>query len=223
MKLYHGSNHIISHPTFGKGKKYNDYGRGFYCTESIDMAKEWAVAENRSGFANCYELDESGLSVLYLNSEEYNTLHWLTILLQNRTFDLDSVLATEARDYLIKNYYIDLRKYDLIRGYRADDSYFSFAQDFLNGTISYRQLTNAMHLGRLGEQVMIKSRRAFGQISFVGYEIADYEDYFIKRQIRDRNARKQYFDLERNRRRKDDLFIVHILDEEVRPDDARLR
>ena len=40
MKLYHGSKYIIDKPTFGKGKPYNDYGLGFYCTENIDMAKE---------------------------------------------------------------------------------------------------------------------------------------------------------------------------------------
>ena len=42
-KLYHGSEKIIQKPIYGQGKKYNDYGLGFYCTDSIDMAKEWGV------------------------------------------------------------------------------------------------------------------------------------------------------------------------------------
>lgn len=41
--------------------------------------------------------------------------------------------------------------------------------------------------------------------------------------LRDRTARREYFDVERNRRRPGDLYITHILDEEVRPDDPRLR
>ena len=45
LKIYHGSDHIISKPEFGKGKFWNDYGRGFYCTESIELAKEWACSE----------------------------------------------------------------------------------------------------------------------------------------------------------------------------------
>lgn len=53
-KLYHGSSKIIKKPMFGVGKRYNDYGLGFYCTESLDMAKEWGVSENNDGFANCY-------------------------------------------------------------------------------------------------------------------------------------------------------------------------
>ncbi|MBR2627880.1 MAG: DUF3990 domain-containing protein, partial [Peptococcaceae bacterium] len=38
-------------------------------------------------------------------------------------------------------------------GYRADDSYFSFANAFLNNTLSLRQLEKAMMLGKHGEQV----------------------------------------------------------------------
>ena len=35
MLLYHGSDHVIEKPEFGAGKKHNDYGKGFYCTENI--------------------------------------------------------------------------------------------------------------------------------------------------------------------------------------------
>ena len=138
-KLYHGSNHIIEHPEFGAGKRYNDYGRGFYCTEQLDMAKEWAVGVGEDGYANCYELDTEGLQILNLNGQGYTILHWLSVLLQNRQVDVPSVLAKDAKEYLIRNFNVDYMNYDVIVGYRADDSYFSFAQDFLNGTISYRQ------------------------------------------------------------------------------------
>ena len=50
--LYHGSNEKIERPIFGKGKVYNDYGQGFYCTEHIELAKEWACNEGVDGFAN---------------------------------------------------------------------------------------------------------------------------------------------------------------------------
>lgn len=39
--LYHGSPDVIKKPVFGKGKVYNDYGFGFYCTEHLELAKEW--------------------------------------------------------------------------------------------------------------------------------------------------------------------------------------
>ena len=60
--LYHGSKDIIKVPIYGKGKLYNDYGLGFYCTEDLDLAMEWAVDLDRNGYANQYEIDETQLS-----------------------------------------------------------------------------------------------------------------------------------------------------------------
>ena len=102
QKLYHGSQFEIKKPVFGKGKPYNDYGLGFYCTDTVEMAKEWAVSLNRDGFANAYQIDTNGLSVLDLNSPPYGILHWLTVLLGNRQFDIPSPLARDARSYLTK-------------------------------------------------------------------------------------------------------------------------
>lgn len=61
LTLYHGSPEIIEKPEFGKGKLHNDYGRGFYCTESIELAKEWACTEGQDGYVNQYGLDTEGL------------------------------------------------------------------------------------------------------------------------------------------------------------------
>lgn len=77
-------------------------------------------------------------------------MNWLTILLQNRNFTLSNQIAIEAKKFLISKYAIDLSTYDLIIGYRADDSYFSFAEDFLNNSISLERLEETMHLGKLG-------------------------------------------------------------------------
>ena len=222
-KLYHGSEKIIQKPIYGQGKKYNDYGLGFYCTDSIDMAKEWGVKKDTDGYANCYELDCNGLTILNLNDSQYCILHWLAILLQKREFDIPSGLALEAKEYILDKFSIDYERYDAIIGYRADGSYFSFAQDFINGTISFRQLNHAMYLGKLGQQFVLKSRRAFERLEFTGYEIASVQEWYKRKASRDHMARRQYFDLERNRRQRGDLYITTILDEEMKPDDPRLR
>ncbi|MDO5407330.1 MAG: DUF3990 domain-containing protein [Eubacteriales bacterium] len=221
--LYHGSENIIEKPAFGYGKPYNDYGLGFYCTEVCDMAKEWGVGKDRNGYANRYTLDCDGLQILNLGSPDYSILHWLAILLQNREFDVPSALAQEAKEYLLSHFAVDYSHYDAIIGYRADDSYFSFAQDFINGAISYRQLTRAMYLGNLGQQFVVKSRRAFDLLRFDGYEIAESSEWYAKKMSRDRAARRQYFDVERNRRQKGDIYITQIMDEEMKADDSRLR
>ncbi len=223
QKLFHGSSKIIETPLFGYGKPYNDYGLGFYCTNSLEMAKEWGVGKEQDGYANCYEIDCEGLRILDLNAPEYCILHWLTILLQNREFDVPSGLALEAKEYLLANFAIDYEHYDIIIGYRADDSYFSFAQDFINGTISYRQLNNAMHLGKLGQQFVLKSKAAFDRIRFIGSEIADSSEWYAKKMLRDQTARREYFNVERNKRQRGDLYITQIMDEEMKQNDPRLR
>lgn len=66
LTIYHGSEKIIEKPAFGKGRRNNDYGLGFYCTESKMLAKEWAVSSLRNGFSNQYVLDTEYLNVLKL-------------------------------------------------------------------------------------------------------------------------------------------------------------
>ena len=155
MRLYHGSVNMIEEPEFGVGNSKNDYGQGFYCTEHIELAKEWACAENRDGFANEYELETDGLIIINLSDARCHILNWLAILLENRTFVIERGLALTAKDYILSEFLPEYKNADVIRGYRADDSYFSFASAFLNNTISLEQLGKAMTLGKLGEQVVL--------------------------------------------------------------------
>ena len=222
MRIYHGSQKIIEKPIYGAGKSYNDYGQGFYCTESIEIAKEWAVEQNRDGFSNAYELDVEGLKILNLNDEHFCILHWLSILLENRYFDIRFSIAAEAKEYILDKFRVNYKTADIIRGYRADDSYFSFAQDFLNNAISYRQLNRAMHLGNLGEQIVLKSKKAFGRINFLDFELAESEIWYPKKKERDDTARQDYFDSRNSRRQMGDLFISQIIDEEMTTDDLRI-
>ena len=45
--LYHGTADEKVTPTFGKGNKHHDYGQGFYLTNDITLAKEWAIFETQ--------------------------------------------------------------------------------------------------------------------------------------------------------------------------------
>jgi hypothetical protein len=219
--LYHGSEFVIEKPEFGKGKKHNDYGLGFYCTEDLDLAKEWAVDDTRNGFANKYSLDLSGLKILNL-SECATVLNWITVLLQNRVFSLKNDITKQGREFLLEHYSLPVSDYDIIRGYRADDSYFAYAESFLNNTISVQRLSEALRLGNLGEQVVLKSAKAFGQIRFLGYEIADSAVYYPLRKERNMNARKEFLTNRRGSVSPDDLFLVDIM-RGVPEDDPRIQ
>lgn len=223
MLVYHGSDHIIEAPVYKGSKRTNDYGYGFYTTESKALAMEWACADNRDGFANCYEADFDGLQVLNLNAPEYNILNWLAILAKYRTYWQNSSVAEEAKEYLRQHFFIDLSPYDVIIGYRADDSYFTFAQDFVSGVIPLSKLSEAMHLGRLGEQIVFKSSAAFSHIRFLGAEPADAATWYEKKVTRDREARRAYRRTKKSSNMVDELFMIDIMREKIENGDPRLR
>ena len=221
--LYHGSKDRIVKPLFGAGKPNNDYGLGFYCTESEELAKEWAVAKDHDGWANVYSLEDGDLTVLNLNSGQYCILHWLAVLLENRQFETEYGLPSEAKSYLTTRFAVPYKEADVIIGYRADDSYFTFAQDFISGTISYSQLATAMRLGHLGDQYVLKSRKAFDRIEYVESCPASRSDWLERKTSRDHAARQEYLGTLRHRRIPGDLRIDRIIDEGIGPDDERLR
>lgn len=221
--IYHGSKDIIQKPEYGKGKRNNDYGKGFYCTREIEMAKEWACATGNDGYANQYEIDYNGLEILCLNSPDYTILNWLAILAKNRTYWQKGTISEQAKNYLQEHFLIDTSPYDVIVGYRADDSYFSFAQDFVAGTISLRKLSKAMYLGTLGEQIVLMSRKAFGNIRYLGSESVLAKDYYEKKIARDLEARRAYRATKSSEADIDDIYILDIMREEMKNNDPRLQ
>lgn len=220
--LYHGSNQIVQIPTYGKGNPENDYGLGFYCTREPELAMEWACAEEDDGFANKYLLETEGLTCLHLNSEGYHILNWLAILLENRRFDLSSPVSVRARKYILDSFLPDYKGYDLIEGYRADDSYFSFAKAFLANGITLEQLRRAMRLGELGKQVVLRSPAAFDAISFIHAIPVDASIYHIRRMSRDRIAREDFRKMLTETPTEEEIYVSTIINEKWSNDDPRL-
>ena len=179
ITLFHGSEKVIEVPSFGEGKRNNDFGLGFYCTETENLAKEWAVSSLRDGFCNRYTLDTEYMKILNLNSPDYTILNWIAVLVEHRLFSIRTPIARRAKKYLIDNFGINVNAFDIVTGYRADDSYFDYAESFLNNAISVEQLATAMKLGKLGEQIVLKSQFAFSRIRFEGFDVAEKEEFYV--------------------------------------------
>ena len=220
ITIYHGSKHVVETPVFGEGRKNNDFGLGFYCTESNDLAKEWAVSSLRDGFSNRYTLDTEFLNILKLNSPEYTILNWMAVLVEHRLFSIKTPVARRAKAYLIEHFGINVNAYDLIMGYRADDSYFDFAEAFLNNGITVEQLACAMRLVKLGEQIVIKSKFAFSKIRFEGFEVAEKNSYYVLRKARDDDANQTYLHILEEE--SDGLYIQDIMRGGIENDDLRI-
>jgi len=224
LNLLHGSGQIVEKPDISRGSEHNDYGRGFYCTEQEEMAKEWACKDGADGFVNRYTLENGGLRHLNLSDGRHTVLNWIAILLAHRTFSLASPIAIDAREYIIAHYAIDTSEYDLITGYRADDSYFRYAEAFVENTLPLRGLNKALSLGKLGLQTVLVSPKAFERIRFVDAVPVDKNIYYPKFVARDSQARKTYREeIGKANVFKDDIFVMDILREEMSNDDPRIQ
>ena len=220
ITIYHGSKAVVERPFFGGGKKHNDFGMGFYCTEDKELAKEWAVSSLEDGFVNTYSLDPSCLAILHLNSPDYTILNWISVLVEHRLFDITNPNARRAKGYLRDHFGVNVNAYDIVIGYRADDSYFEFADAFLNNAITVDQLAVAMRLGKLGEQIVIKSEAAFSLLNFKGFEPVSRTLYYPKRKERNDEANRRYLQL--LEKGGDGLYIQDIIRGGIRNDDPRI-
>ncbi|MDR0852603.1 MAG: DUF3990 domain-containing protein [Clostridiales Family XIII bacterium] len=190
--LYHGSRTILETPIPEKGNRHSDFGSGFYCTESLARAKEWACDDARGGFVNTYSLSTEGLKILDLTAPPFGLLYWLALLAEHRIFRLTTRDASQGREYLRANFLPAPEEYDAIIGYRADDSYFAFAQDFLDNAITYKQLIQALSFGKSCEQFVLKSPKAFAALHYEYSDFVDGNTFFEMRKSRDVEMRSRY-------------------------------
>ena len=183
--LYHGADHEIQKPEKGKGKNNNDYGQAFYCTKDIHSAKEWANKDDKNGIINKYLFNIDGLNILDLTDKtKYGVLNWIAILMHFRTLNIDFVESHQVElDYLEKYYYIDVNKYDVVIGFRADDSYFKFPSLFIDNELRLEMMEEIYKLGYLGIQYAIISEKAFNKLKFIKSEVVDaiYHEKYITR------------------------------------------
>lgn len=98
--IYHGSLDIIEQPNLQRSKPYNDFGKAFYCTESLEMAKEWACSEKKNGYANEYIIDNCDIEILDLTTKDFSVLDWIGTLLRYRIPNELDGLEEENRQYL---------------------------------------------------------------------------------------------------------------------------
>ncbi len=192
LDIYHGSTVVVGNPIYGHGRIDNDYGRGFYCTEDSELAREWASIDENGGFLNKYSIDTDNLNIIKLEPPEFHILNWLAILLTNRRIRYSSPIEKRGAEYIISNYMPSISNVDILIGYRADDSYFSFSRAFLSNTITLEQLSYAMKYGDLGEQFVLMSEKAFNNVRFIEASPADGRFYAPRRRNRDDNARQAY-------------------------------
>ena len=201
IKLYHGSPNRIVEPTFGLGDDRHDYGKGFYLTESLQLAKEWAVCrpETQSGFVHTFELKTEGLNIF--DFETVGILEWLAELMKHREASDSKRYRVLAAKFIAK-YGCETENCDVIKGWRANASFFYIAKAFVRDEIDIDILEDLLQLGGLGIQWCLKSEKAFNNLSATGEIISvDYQEFNKMYNQRDSQARikmKELIDSDKN-------------------------
>lgn len=188
--LYHGTSDKIVTPFWGGGDDKHDYGRGFYLTDDMDLAKGWAVCKpnEENGWVHKYELDCEGLEIL--DFQERSIMSWLAELMKHRDA-ADSKRYRVLAAKFIEKYGVDTSRYDVIKGWRADASYFYIAKEFVRDNIDVEILEELLSLGGLGIQYCIKSKLAYSRLHEIKEELkaVDYKEFNDKYNKRDAEAR----------------------------------
>ena len=83
-----------------------------------------------------------------------------------------------------------------------------------------QQLAKAMRLGKLGEQIVIKSKYAFSLLHYEGFSIAEKEKYYVLRKARNDEADQLYLDM--LEAENDGLYMLDIMRGGIRNDDPRI-
>lgn len=196
ITLYHGSPNKVVIPQYGCGDDKHDYGRGFYLTDDIELAKEWAVCrpDEKNGWVHKYELECDELKIL--DFKEYDVLAWLAELMKHRDAADSKRYRMLAKKFIAK-YGKDTDEYDVIKGWRADASYFYIAKEFVRDNIDIDILEELLLLGGLGTQYCIKSERAYSRLHEITGELlsAEYAEFNDRYNKRDVEARKNMRDL----------------------------
>lgn len=201
--LYHGSPNRVVVPQYNLGEDRHDYGKGFYLTENIELAKEWAVCRpnETNGWVHKFELDITDLKIL--NFQQHNILSWLAELMKHRDAADSKRYKVLAKEFIDK-YGLDTSGCDVIKGWRANASYFYIAKEFVRDNIDIEILEELLSLGGLGIQYCIKSELAYSKLTeindgLVSVDYTEFNDKYNERDIRARKNMRRLVDSDANK------------------------
>lgn len=203
MELYHGSPNKEFTPQYGFGEDRHDYGRGFYLTGNIELAKEWAVCNptDVNGWVHKYTLECDKLKIL--DFEKLGILPWIAELMKHRDADSSKRYKVLSRKF-IEKYGVDTTGYDVIKGWRANASYFYITKSFVRDEVDMDILEELFRLGDLGIQYCLKSEMAFQMLSEdkCGLTEVNYREFnknYMERDSKARSRMRELIDSDRNR------------------------
>ena len=212
MIIYHGSKIEITKPKVHGSNPTNDYGPSFYLTIDLESAKSWACRNDSLGVVNQYFIDPRSYQKLRIldltDKSKYSILNWIAILMHFRTLESTFIKNNEIVLKWLEKYYIDVNEYDVIIGFRADDSYFRFPIRFVSNDLAFEDLEEVFMLGHLGVQYAFMSEKAIKVLKFE--KTIECDQSFLGHYYSQINQASKEFDVLINRPR--DPKKTYVLD-----------
>ena len=156
MKLYHGSNVVVSVPDVNHSREKIDFGRGFYVTPVYEQAVKWAERFKDAGsgaFLTVYDFDESVLLGLKVLDFSDHSGDWLDFIVSCRMGN-------------------DIGEYDVIRGGVANDKVFDTCELYFRGLISKETAIERLKFTSPNLQLCFKNNRVIRNTLFYSDSIA---------------------------------------------------
>ncbi len=154
MKLYHGSNVVVTNPQIFESDRRLDFGTGFYLTTSYVQAQRWAVlmAKRRSLGEACvsiFDYDENSESVLNVLKFENANVDWIRFVSANR-----KKLPLQS-------------EFDIVFGPVANDKTMSVIMLYFAGIYTEYEAIERLLPQNLEDQVVFKSEKSLRYLKFV--------------------------------------------------------
>ena len=139
--------------------------------------------------------------ILYMSKEmldfqEKDVLSWLAELMKHRDA-ADSKRYRMLAAKFIDKYGIATDAYDVIKGWRANASYFYIAKEFVRDNIDIDILEELLSLGGLGIQYCIKTEKAYANLREIESDLLQVE--YNQRDIEARKKMRNLVDSDANK------------------------
>jgi len=163
MILYHGSYTFFEKIDLSNGRKYKDFGQGFYTTKIEDQAKRWA--RNMSarfgkqlGYVSVYKCDENLFENLSFLKFDEPTEEWAYFIINNRNNEFtDFELQTNNQ----KN------QFDVVEGPVANDNIAVVLDQFMMNMKSGTALVEALEYKNLNHQISFHTEKGISLLKKV--------------------------------------------------------
>ncbi len=170
--LFHGAKtYIDGRISIEKSKSTNDFGRGFYCGESLEQSAMF-VANYSESSLYILEFDKTDLSYTQLNVDR----DWMLLIAYFR-----NKLNDYAKHPVILDLLSKLEGVDYIVAPIADNRMFEIIDSFIDGEITDVQCQHCLSATNLGNQYVFVTDKALSQLQILRhcYLASDEKSYYL--------------------------------------------